>query len=436
MTILRNTVKNVVRPVIKPVVPGFSWSSYWAAQSEVLLFFAETKNIADGKLYNQMSGSTDYLTVAGSPNTFQCPNTAAYIAADTADRIWFNTDTNQNVPTTAELIGYDFTRTLIKYLDASPYTIEWIAILKPAATVTDKMRDSFHLSVWWDNVLSAHGYVKGNRGAGQSVWTNVYSVILDGDSTGWYQPRLAAGRQTNEGADEIYWDMLYGSSNLGAEQSSGATLTNIAYLITATDADFFYTGCQVGDIFFCALAKTCTAARKVRRYTGNHLGQRDVTKRPVNGLFDGSDDSMRTNATEHALVQPIFVYLLFKQITWTNTDMIFDGTTLNTTYMHQANASPKLRVSAGTPSDYDSLTLDTWGIARVYFNGANSKFIINNNVPITGNFGSNNMAGLQLGARGGPALFGHIQVAEIILRKNANGEVTLYNYLDEIKATL
>jgi hypothetical protein len=33
------------------------------------------------------------------------------------------------------------------------------------------MRDSFHLSKWWDNTLSAHGAIKGNRNIGQSIWT-------------------------------------------------------------------------------------------------------------------------------------------------------------------------------------------------------------------------------------------------------------------------
>jgi len=89
-----------------------------------VLFFAETKNIADGKLYNQKTGATDYLTVGGSVGsyTFQCPNTAAYIAADT-DYIWFRTTGAQRTVTEAELIGYDFVRSIIKYEDVSDYSI-------------------------------------------------------------------------------------------------------------------------------------------------------------------------------------------------------------------------------------------------------------------------------------------------------------------------
>jgi hypothetical protein len=111
-----------------------SWPSYWA-NSGLFLFFGETSKITGGKLYNQVDGSTDWLTVAGSPNTFQCPNTAPYIAADT-DYIWFKTDASQRTATQAELVGYDFPRTPVKYDDNSPYAIREILILKAGETLT------------------------------------------------------------------------------------------------------------------------------------------------------------------------------------------------------------------------------------------------------------------------------------------------------------
>ena len=138
------------------------WASYWASQDGVL-FFAETTNIADGKLYNQVTGATDYLTVTGAAGsyTFQCPDTAPYIAADT-DLIWFKANESQRTPTEAELVGYDFTRTIVKYDNLTPYSIRWIMILSSDLD-TDAMRDSFDLSIWWSGVLSLHGNVKGNK---------------------------------------------------------------------------------------------------------------------------------------------------------------------------------------------------------------------------------------------------------------------------------
>lgn len=156
-----------------PFSAPFSWASYWSHQSEVL-FFAETKNIADGKLYNQKFGATDYLTIGGTVGsyTFQCPNIAPYIAADT-DYIWFKTNAVQRTTTTAELIGYDFARTIVKYDNTSPYVLREIIILSEALTTAEMnhLRDYADLSIWWNNTLSFHGSTKQNRTSQQSVWT-------------------------------------------------------------------------------------------------------------------------------------------------------------------------------------------------------------------------------------------------------------------------
>jgi hypothetical protein len=155
---------------------GASFSSYWKSRTDLFLFFGETSKITGGKLYNQMNGSTDWLTVAGSPNTFQTPNTAAYIAADT-DYIWWRTDGSARPTntTTAELIGYDLPRTLVKYDNAAPNTIRWIAILKstatPSASDYNKLHTSFDLPLFWSGVLNVNGVLKSNRGLAQQLWT-------------------------------------------------------------------------------------------------------------------------------------------------------------------------------------------------------------------------------------------------------------------------
>ena len=162
-----------------------NWSRYWATQSEVL-FFGEISKITDGKLYNQKSGATDYLTVTGSAGsyTFQCPNTAPYITADT-DYIWFKTDETPRSTTEAELITYDFTRTIVKYGDVSPNSLEVIMILS-STLVTDsvkenRMRNDFKLSVWWNGITcSDYGKTKDNRSVEKSTWTTeVDNYIVD-----------------------------------------------------------------------------------------------------------------------------------------------------------------------------------------------------------------------------------------------------------------
>lgn len=164
-----------------------SWESYWANQTEVL-FFGLYADISGGQMPNKKTGSSDYLTVAGSAGseTYQCPNTAPYIAADT-DYIWFKTDETQRTVTTAELIGYDLQRTPVKYQDASPNEIVAIIILN--AAVTEVKRDKLFRDMWlpilWDNDLNGYGHIKDNR-IGQQLWTpeavaTFYDTFTDTD---------------------------------------------------------------------------------------------------------------------------------------------------------------------------------------------------------------------------------------------------------------
>lgn len=152
-----------------------NWSSHWA-HSDLFLFFASDNTdilnkVSGGQLPNQVTGATDYLTVTGSGLNarYRTPDNATYRTAD-SDYCFWKTDASESICDGNRLIGYDFPRILVKYLNVAPYTILWIGILKPASSVTNAMRDSFDLSVWWNNVLS-HGNGKANRGTGQSVWT-------------------------------------------------------------------------------------------------------------------------------------------------------------------------------------------------------------------------------------------------------------------------
>lgn len=53
----------------------------------------------------------------------------------------------------------------------------------------------------------------------------------------------------------------------GAELNSGDIIVGNWYQITATQANFFYTGCAIGDTFRCATAKTLSADNKVKLIT-------------------------------------------------------------------------------------------------------------------------------------------------------------------------
>jgi hypothetical protein len=154
-------------------------SSYWTQQkiNDSCLFFAShptdlLSKVSATHLPNQVTGSSDFLTVTGSGLNarYRTPDNATYRTAD-SDYVFWKSDASESTCDGNRLIAYDFPRILVKYLNVSPYTILWIAILKPGVTVTNGMKDTFDLSIWWDNTLSFHGDSKQNRSDAQSVWT-------------------------------------------------------------------------------------------------------------------------------------------------------------------------------------------------------------------------------------------------------------------------
>lgn len=151
---------------------GTNWSSYWSQQPEVL-FLGLYSDIADGKMPNRVVGRSDYLTVSGTPGseTFQCPVTQEYIDAD-LDNFWFESDTTPRTVTTAELIGYDISRTPVKYLDDDPNSVIAIMILKSDITgfVLDYLFRDMWLSIFWNDGLNDFGRIKSNKLIGRVPW--------------------------------------------------------------------------------------------------------------------------------------------------------------------------------------------------------------------------------------------------------------------------
>jgi hypothetical protein len=147
--------------------------------------------------------------------------------------------------------------------------------------------------------------------------------------------------------------------------------------------------------------------------------------------FDGTANTMRV---EFAWVQPEFIYIVFKQITWTDGRRIFDGINNNRGILHQKTTTPDLVAYAGGSSGAVSPTLDTYCIVRLLFNGASSKMILNGNAAVTGNFGSFEMEAFVLGSAGEGGNFSNIQVKEIILRNQDDGagteEAAIMTYLN------
>lgn len=114
--------------------------------------------------------ATGYIPVT-SASTFNMPD--GYEADDT-DLLWWTALAVKRNVTVAELIGYDFTRTLVKYDNDDPHHIRWIGLLKAGVVLTEEqintLHETFELSIFWSGVWNDNGFLKANRGFEQSIW--------------------------------------------------------------------------------------------------------------------------------------------------------------------------------------------------------------------------------------------------------------------------
>ena len=373
---------SAVKTVLPLAKKGISWQAYWATQPEVL-FFGLYSEITGGHMPNKVAGATDFLTVAGvaGAETYQCPNTAPYIAADT-DNVWFRVDTGQRTVTTFELVGYDLQRTPVKYEDDAPNEI--IAIIILSADVTGTKRDRLFTDMWlpllWDNNLNANGHIKSNR-VTQNLFVDVENLI-ESDTVTWLDSSNLSTLTKDTGATEkvSLWEDVLGS--------------------------------------------------------GNDLAQANPDWQPVwstDGVLTNASTTFLKSAAIAALDQPTHIYLVMRQKTWVANAYLMDGNATNQGYLTQRNGSPLMRVYAGGVLDNPGLAVDVLGIVRILFNGASSKIQVNGNAAVTGNAGNIAMGGITFGINGSASsAYGSIQVKEAIFRTVADtaaNEKAIYNYL-------
>jgi hypothetical protein len=145
----------------------------------------------------------------------------------------------------------------------------------------------------------------------------------------------------------------------------------------------------------------------------------------VNGLacleFDGTDDYLVNTAAAFDVAQPFTVYQVLKQRTWTDTDWIWDSNTASEAGLLQLGTTPGVQIWAGSSfvATNSHLTLDTWAVVTVIFNGASSSVRVDhataNRTPTTGNPGTTGIEnGFVLGAQKDFSSASAISVAEWI----------------------
>jgi len=151
-------------------------------------------------------------------------------------------------------------------------------------------------------------------------------------------------------------------------------------------------------------------------------------------IFDGTNDYMRV-ANSFNITQPITIYVVVKQITWTNSEFWWDSKTADRMLMGQLGTTPTLKISAGPgfAADNTDLAVNTWGVVRVVYSGASSSIRVDDNAATTGNAGTQNADGFSLGAVYSGGFLSNIEVAEIIIYTGAtvaSFDTQIMNYLN------
>lgn len=162
---------------------------------------------------------------------------------------------------------------------------------------------------------------------------------------------------------------------------------------------------------------------------GRHLKQATETNRPTKQgdgsiLFDGVDNYLKCDA--FTLNQPITYYLLWKQVTWTDDDDLFDGDTAGSVLAQQITSTPRIVLYAGSANapENDTFTLDTYAVTALVVNAASSVIQVNNGTPSTGNPGTNGAGGFTLGGNGSGTGNSNIQVKEVLIYAAAHDATT------------
>ena len=178
---------------------GFSWSSFWAARFDFFyiggLSGDNLEDITSNGYDIAITGkdfSGDYIPYT-SEATFQIPDNET-LKADDTDYLWFNRNGIVRDVEVSELVGYDFSRTIVKYDNSTPYHIRFIGILKSGVTLSEaeltNLYSYFELSQFWSGLLDERGVIKGNRAGAQSEWPEISTAALDYADT--YQTAVLA----------------------------------------------------------------------------------------------------------------------------------------------------------------------------------------------------------------------------------------------------
>lgn len=182
-------------------------------------------------------------------------------------------------------------------------------------------------------------------------------------------------------------------------------------------------------------------------YSGNARHSAVVTDCVYKASAIGTRPAIRFNGTSSYIdtasfsqAQPISVYLVFKEITWSasNARRLIDGATVNKCWIGMGPTQGYYFIAGPTEfgNHYLSAQAAVGMLMRARYNGASSSLVGNGAVGMTGNAGANTYSdGMTLGSSGNQAagFFANIDLAEICVYSgtlSAANELALFNYFN------
>lgn len=222
----------------------------------------------------------------------------------------------------------------------------------------------------------------------------------------------------------IYRAQIYASTN-GTDQR--------------LDIDFSTAGKKLanGDTFVCATGQTVTLNSSGA--TGARIaGERDYFQGTLasRGTYnaagryiatDGTDDYYKTPL--YNLPQPVTLYAVLEQSSWTSGDYLFDGSASDTLALIQTTSTPQINLSAGSSVAANTdLATATKALVTIVSNGASSLVSINRLAATTGNAGAGVPNGLTLAAKGTPGSYGNARYYEIAVYNAAHDRATRHRF--------
>lgn len=259
-----------------------------------------------------------------SAATFAMANVAGLKTDDDFDGAWFTDAGAVRSVTAQKLIDCDFSRTLVKYANASPYEIEWIGLLQKGVSITsdewNQLHTYFRLGTYWSGVFNSFGYVKDNRvqeGQGYKGWAaTLTSLGLTAPATAVNASinkfcldliNGASGSSVLSGMDALWMFMLNDSSlvaGAGTVTLQNPSRTRLAFTVAPTYTTSGFEGnasSMYADTNFNTSLGTNfvrdSASRGMYKYKAGTTGGLDGhLSSALNGMFIAGSTQQRINS--------------------------------------------------------------------------------------------------------------------------------------------